>query len=266
MRAAILTMTLACVAPTDASAASIAAHAIDYDLALAQLEHGDTVDATGHMSFRIDDQCDSWTTQQRLQMQTVTRGGDVQNTVTDYATLETKDGRHMAFETVQKLDDQVQSRVEGEADRRADGRVAVRYKLPAARTILLPAGTLFPLAHTMAIVDAARLHKESIAPRLFDGTSPDDAFDTYVTLEGWSARNADAPARSLQAMGAAQTHVAFFATGPAVMTPDFEMAARYFENGVSDRLWMNFGDFAMRGTVAKFILLPVPRCSSRKHL
>jgi hypothetical protein len=55
-------------------------------------------------------------------------------------------------------------------------------------------------------------------------------------------------------------HVAFFDRDDTSEKPDYEIGMRYFDNGVSDDLAMNFGDFVMDGKLAQFEIVGAPRC------
>ena len=239
----------------------LAAHHAAYDLTLDTIHGGETVAASGHMTYQVSDACTSWATQQQLDLRTVTRDGGAVELVSDYATLEAKDGRHLAFDMKQKSNGVVTQQLRGEAVVDASGAGQIRYTLPQKTIVTLPAGTLFPMAHTAAIIRAARAGLKSIAPTLFDGTGTDGAQDTYVTILGWHAAPSNSSQPELAGLGTSRVHVAFFSRTPATITPDYESAMRYFDNGVADQLSMDFGDFTMLGTMRSFTLPKTPaRC------
>ncbi len=245
-------------APPDVA---LAAHRAAYDLTLDRVQSGETLAASGHMTYQVSDACSSWATQQRLDLRTVTRDGGAVELVSDYATLEAKDGRHLAFDMKQKSNGVVTQQIRGEAVLDASGAGRIRYTLPQNATVILPAGTLFPMAHTAAIIRAARAGLKSIAPTLFDGTGADGAQDTYVTILGWHAAPSGSDRPELARLGSSNVHVAFFSRAPNTISPDYESAMRYFDNGVSDRLRMDFGGFIMLGTMSGFALPKTPpRC------
>ena len=253
---AALLLAFAAVAPAGVEAARVplAAHRATYDLALASVQGDDTVAASGSMTYQVIDACTSWATQQQLRLRTVTREGNAIELVSDYATLEAKNGSHLSFDTKQRENGVVTQQLRGEALVDASGRGSIRYTLPHRSVLALPAGTLFPMAHTAAILQAAQAGAKSLAPVLFDGTGLDGAQDTYVTILDWHAAPSQSDQPALAALGSTRVHVAFFARTPATITPDYESAMRYFANGVADRLTMDFGDFTMRGTMRSFTL------------
>ncbi|MCQ8276840.1 cell envelope integrity EipB family protein [Acetobacteraceae bacterium KSS8] len=241
----------------------LAPHTARYELSLASTSDGNTVAATGDMNFKVTDSCQNWATQQQLRLQIATREGQSSNLVSTYATLESKDGRHLSFDMEERDNGQLTQQVRGEASLDADGKGRVRFTLPTPATLALPAGTLFPMMHTAAIIRAAEEGKRSIDPLLFDGTSADGPSDSYVTILGWHPPPTDSDQPSLRKLGSGRVHVAFFSRKPGTMTPDYEVGMRYFANGVSDRLRMNFGSFVMNGAMVSFTPgLPAAHCRS----
>ena len=232
--------------------AFLAPHKAFYDLTLESTHGGGTVAASGSMSFQVTDVCTGWASQQQLRLQLVTREGQATDMVSNYATLESKDGRHLTFDMQERDNGTVTQQVRGEASMTADGDGEIRFTLPKRTTMALPRGTLFPMAHTAAIIEAARSGARSIDPVLFDGTSADGPTDSYVTILGWHAPPSQSDYPALAAQSSGRVHVSFFARAPGAITPDYEIGMRYFQGGVSDRLDMDFGDFTLRGRLTGF--------------
>ncbi|WP_428376670.1 cell envelope integrity EipB family protein [Lichenicoccus sp.] len=243
-----------------ASAATLAAHRATYDLSLDHVQGGGIVAATGHMTYQVTDTCTGWATQQQLRLQTVTRDGGPSTLVSDYATLESKDGRHLTFDMRQRANGATSEQVRGEATMPAAGAGSIGYTLPQRATVALPPGTLFPMAHTLAILQAAQAGRKSIAPLLFDGTGPDGAQDTYVVITGWQPPPSHSDRPLLAALGSAQVHVAFFSRAAGTISPDYEASMRYFSNGVSDRVLMDFGSFTMKAVMQDFVPAAPAHC------
>ena len=232
--------------------AMLAPHKALYELTLESTHGGGTVAASGSMSFQVTDTCSGWASQQQLRLQLVTREGQASDMVSDYATLESKDGRHLTFDMQERDNSSVTQQVRGEASLDAAGDGEIRFTLPKRSTMALPRGTLFPMAHTAAIIAAARAGIRSIDPVLFDGTSADGPTDSYVTILNWQAPPSQSDYPSLAAQGSGRVHVSFFPRNATAITPDYEIGMRYFADGVSDRLDMDFGDVTMRGRLTGF--------------
>jgi len=237
----------------------LAAHRALYTLTLDTDNNGtgsDVVGASGRMGYEVIDACDGWATHQQLDMMVVNSDGQNIHMVSDYTTWEAKDGLSFRFHTRQTTDDAVTSQIDGDA--KVDGQGGpgtVHYTSPKDTTKPLPPATLFPMAHTAALLGAARAGKKFIALPLFDGTSEDGAEDTSVVVLNTRPPEAT-PYPLLSALPSARVHLAFFERTPGSITPDYEVSMRYWENGVADALRMNFGDFVMDAKLSELTLQP----------
>jgi EipB-like len=237
----------------------MAAHRAIYTLTLQQARGADVSGASGTMAYEVLDACDGWATRQRLDMTISNRDGQDIQMLSDYTTWESKDGLQMRFRMRQTTETAVTSEVAGEASLvRAGGTGEVRYAVPEATTKALPEGTLFPMAHTEAILAAARAGKKFITLPLFDGTSEKGGQDSSVAISSWEGpRPAKWP--ELSALSSGRVHVAFFERDVGTQQPDYEVSMRYWDNGVADDLTMDFGDFVMKGVITQLAILP-PGC------
>ena len=242
-----------------AHAVDLAAHRALYALTLESVRGGEIASATGTMGYEVIDACDGWAVRQRLELTLTNRDGQNIDQVSDYATWESKDGQKFRFHTKQTTDTAVTSQIDGQATLKPDhmGGVA-HYTEPKETDIDLPVGTLLPMAHTAAIIDAARAGKKIVTVPLFDGTSDDGAQDSSIVILGW-----DKPAPNkfpvLAALPSTRVHIAFFDRKPATLTPEYEVGMRYWKNGMADDMDMDFGDFVMHGALTKLTPLP-SRC------
>jgi hypothetical protein len=236
-----------------ASATELAAHRALYTLNLASSKDGDVSAATGKMAYEVIDACDGWAVRQRLDMTITNRDGQDINMLSDYTTWESKDGLKLRFRMKQTTDTAVTSEVAGDATLESPGGPGVaHYTIPAESTKPLPAGTLFPMAHTAAILAAAEQGKKALFIPLFDGTTADGAQDSSVAVVHWNPPDATKwPDLSKLANG--RVHVAFFDRTAGTQQPDYEVSMRYWENGVADELAMDFGDFVMNGKLAEYV-------------
>jgi hypothetical protein len=258
LAALLLILTTSAVWP--AAAASLAAHHAVYRLTLDTSKEEGVIDASGTMIYDVVDSCAAWTTSQHLVIDVTNKDGQNVHMVSDYATLESKDGTHLDFHTKQITGQNVTEQLDGTAVlEHAGGRGYADFTSPQKTHVLLPDGTLLPMAHTAAILDAAEAGRRFLSVPLFDGTGADGAQDTFVTIENWKPPVPQAwPALSVLPFG--HVHIAFFARDTDDETPDYEIGMRYFANGVADALSMNFGDFSMNGKLDRFDLKPPAHC------
>jgi hypothetical protein len=236
----------------------LAAHRALYELTLDKARAGREITAArGTMGYEVVDVCDGWATRQRLRMTLTNSEGQDTNMDSDYATWESKDGLSFRFHMVQKSDSAVTSQTDGSAHlTRAGGPGEVVYRLPKDLTTSLPVGTLFPMLHTLAIINAAREGKKYLALPLFDGTG-DDGFE-YSSI---AILDYKPPFKTdhafLSPLSSTRVRIAFFDHLSEASTPTYEVAMRYWENGVADAMLMDFGDFVMNAKLTE--LTPIPK-------
>lgn len=236
---------------------SLAAHRALYKLSLASTRGGrDVTAAAGTMGYEIVDVCDGWAARQRLRMTLTNVDGQDVEMASDYATWESKDGLNLRFHMVEKTDDATTSQTDGTAHlNRSGGPGEAVYRLPKVAKVALPSGTLFPMMHTVAVIQAAREGKKFLSLPLFDGTDENGPEDSSVAVIDWKP---SFPTRQaiLAPLASTRVRIAFFDHASQGQTPTYEAAMRYWENGVADEMLMDFGDFVMRATMTELTMVP----------
>lgn len=240
-----------------AGATDMAAHRALYELKLNDTHSGsDVTAAIGTMAYEVQDVCDGWATRQRLQMTITSRDGQDVQMLSDYTTWESKDGLKLRFRMKQTTDQSVTSDVEGDATLKGTGQAGTAtFTSPNTDSKPLPAGTLFPMKHTEALLAAAKEGKKFITLPLFDGTTATGPQDSSIVIGGWTTAP-EGKWPELRKLASGRFHIAFFDRAPDKQMPDYEVSMRYWDNGVADDLNMDFGDFVMDGQLAEFKLLP----------
>jgi hypothetical protein len=268
MKRILITLALLCAWPVVANplpggapgalpgAETMAPHRAVYRLMLdTTRDRGGVQEVEGAMIFEVVDACDGWATRQRMTMTIRDRDGTGVEMNTDYSTFESKDGRSLRFSMTQMTEGAVTQRVSGEA---GGGRIV--FQDPAPHEIALPPGTLFPMAHTIRVLAAAQAGERIVVVPVMDGSTEDGPQDTTtLVLGGWQQPPAQAPHALLAGLGFARMKIAFFEPGQpqdGAATPSYEVALRYWANGVADELLMNFGDFSVRGGMVELQALP----------
>jgi hypothetical protein len=231
-----------------------------YDLSLAKVRTHDVTGATGAMRFSVVDGCSGWGTTQHMTLLIRNADGSLNKTVTDYVTWESKDAKTLTF-TLEERDNDGKLVIDdaGTATHAGpDGTGTVSYTTPAGRLVNLPAGTLFPMAHTAALLAAAAAAKKFISVPLFDGTSDSGAQNTFVAVLGTHGPEG-AAFPDLAKLASADVDIAFFDRGNADQTPNFRSQMRYYDDGVATDILLDFGDFVMRGKLEK-LSIPQDEC------
>lgn len=228
-----------------------------YALTLSKLRTHDITGATGRLQFQVVDGCSGWASSQRITLIIRNADGSLTKSVSDYTTWESKDGKTLTFKVSQgDGSGKMQVMDSGVATHTSpDNSGIVKFTVPANTTIKLPAGTLFPTQHTEALLEAGRQHKTFISPLLFDGTTADGASSTFVTIFGHQAPEKTSWS-ALDQYASTDVSIAFFPRTNQDSTPDFSTSMRYFENGVTTNLTLDFGDFVMNGKLESLSIPP----------
>jgi hypothetical protein len=258
LSAATLALCALTVLPADAAGLNTAsaAHRAIYNLTLSTSRGGDVVAARGTMGYEVMDACDGWAVRQRLSMTLTNTDGQDVEMVSDYATWESKDGLKFRFHMKQTTDTAVTSQTDGDAKlERAGGPGEAHYTVPEDTTKKLPAGTLFPMAHTSAILAAAQSGKKFLALPLFDGTDDSGAEDSFIVVLDWKKPETNKFA-FLSNLPSTRVRLAFFDHETKGEVPTYQVGMRYWENGVADNLQMDFGDFVMDAKMTDLTPLP----------
>jgi hypothetical protein len=238
------------------TAVPLAAHRAFYRMTLGSAETSGTTSASGAMEYEVIDGCDGWAIQQRMDVSTLDRDGGETRTISDYSTWESKDGHEFRFHIAQTDGDKI-VRVGYAQLRPGRGGFAI-YSQPTMRRVILPPGTVFPMALTAAVLAAARRGDQFLSLPVFDGTATNAVENSFSIITSHSAPSPTmfAPLRRLNSE---IVHVGYFDTDPTQQLPNELMSMRYWDNGVADELVIDFGNFTLKGALSQIELLP-PHC------
>lgn len=252
------TLGILCGSLSLAQAASpLASHRAVYSLTLAHAESKSPVSsARGQLVIEWLDTCEGYTTNQRL----YTEFGDNEggSMVSDLwvSSWESTDGNQFRFNLTSQVNGAVDERARGSATRESPtGAGEVKFDAPRAERLALPKGTIFPTEHTQLLIAAAHRGSRTLERTLFDG-SASSGLSTVSAFIGPQisapARPAPASARIDKALLAGPTwpvRLAFYREQSAEGLPDYEFAFHLHENGVASDLVLDYGDFAVKGTL-----------------
>lgn len=251
------------LAGTASLAADIAPHRAIYEMRLGVSKRGSTItDVRGAMVMETGESCDGWEVNQRMRLTFVRTDSEEIENDTTFASFESKDGLNYRF-TVRNTeagspDEQLRGTATFE-NSNGDGRAV--FNEPERREFSLPKGTMFPTAHTAALIDRAKAGNDTLLVPVFDGARLEGAFDVNAIVTGTPAKPAPAPEHALlRNQPVWSMHMAFFPPEIGEDQPDYEMAVELLANGIARALTLDYGDFTVLATLAKIEELPQPRC------
>jgi hypothetical protein len=245
----------------------IAPHRALYKMKMLSAKNGSNVsDVSGTMLFEWSDVCDGWAIQQHMKLHFSYTDGGEQDVVSTELTWEAKDGKSYNFNIRRVTDGQETEDYRGKAVQNADGTVSVLYNVPEGKTQELPAGTLFPSAHTELILHEAATGENFFSRRVFDGSDESGASDISAFILPHRpvvkefALKAKLKKNPLLADPEWPVHLAFFKIGTETGEPDYEMDIGLLKNGIARYLKIDYGDFSVTGNLEEIEALKPQNC------
>ena len=247
---AVTTAIVLCVSFAAAEARGLAPHRAVYSMSLVESRDGtDIASVVGRLVLEWSGSaCDGYVTSQRI----LNRMGSKQGSgfVSDFRvnSWEAADGSDFTFSMIHYVDGSAVEEIEGRATRRPGGADAV-FSKPAARTLPLPDAVVFPTRQVARMLEAGEAGRRVLATDVFDGSETGHHFATTAVF-GRKAKGA--PTGSEAEAGTAladlaywPVQVSYFDPGNAAGLPDYEVSFRFYANGVSTGLEMDYGDLVI---------------------
>jgi hypothetical protein len=246
----------------------IVPHRAVYEIGLARTDSGSGVSsARGRMVFEITGSaCDGYRMRQRMVVNIGDEEGNLGKLDFRISTFESGDGDLYSFDSLTTLNADTVEEVAGEARRGTTG-VEVTLKQPAEKTVRLDAGTLFPSQHLQAILEAARADRTLVSAEIYEGAGSGEDSDAATAAIGEAETGGPPPP-----LGRAARHwpvsVGYFdglgKEGEELgeETPAYQMQFTLYENGVTNDLVMDYGDYALSGSLEEIEALAAPDCAS----
>jgi EipB-like len=245
-------------------------HRAVYDIALARTDQGSGVSsADGKMVFEVTgNACEGYKMRQRMLVNIGDDEGNVGLLDFRITTFESGDGDVYSFDSRTTVNQEVVEAVEGEA-RRSGGNIEVSLKQPTEKTVTLDGGVLFPSQHLEAILDAARADRKFLSANIYEGAGTGETTDEAAAAIGEPMPATDAPLRS--GVRHWPVSVGYFdpateggsASGLGEELPSYQMSFTLYENGVTNDLVMDYGNYALSGSLKTIEPLASADCASR---
>ena len=242
----------------------LAGHRAVYDLGLAESGGTRSVDsARGRIVIDFSgDACKGYAMQTRQVTQLASSEAGDRTSDLRSTTFEAGDGRTFRFKGATLMNGDASPAVDGSAEATPDG-MKVRLKEPKRDAFDAAGEILFPSRHMRRLIETARGGGTTLSVKVFDGS--DDGRKIYDTL-AVIGRPAAAPAAAkpdrdkplregeLASMRRWPVTLSYFTAGEGERTPIYTLTFDLYENGVSGGLHLDYGSFAIDGTMTRLDL------------
>jgi EipB-like len=251
-------------------------HRAVYDIVFDHATPGSGVaDMTGRMVYEMTgSRCEGYAQKMRFVTRMTNQDGVAQ--VNDLRTNSFEDlaTHSLRFSSKQYENQKLSETSQGSAAP-GNGKTFTEVKLtkPAKKTVKLPSDIYFPIQHSLALTEAAKAGRQMFTANLFDGSDKGEKFYETNAAIGKRAAPGSVPApagltngKDLQTAASWPIAIGYFEPGPAQIDamPTYELAFRFYENGVSSNLYIDYGDFAIRGDLKALTFLEETKCPPAK--
>ncbi len=251
----------------------LAPHRAVYEITLADTRGGSGVsDLAGRMVYELTGSgCQGYTQNMRFVTRMTNQEGVTSVTDMRSSSWEDAVSKAFRFNSSQYKDTKLEESTDGDAARNATGaEVQVELSKPAKKAVKLKGDTFFPVQHSIALLAAARKGEQFFIADLYDGSEKGEkvystaSFIGRVKPAGYNkglakAENGD----KLDGLKSWPISISYYEENSAATDamPSYELAFVYFENGVSRRLFIDYGEFAVRGTLKRVDFLEPAKCT-----
>lgn len=252
-----------------AGAVDISPHRALYSLTLDSTKTASGVAAaSGAMYYEWGEACDGWTVDQRFRLRLVYAEEGAVSINSSLLTWESKDGLRYKFNEKRLRNGDVEDDIHGEAhlDGKDKGGTA-QFDKPDQSKFTLAPGVLFPTAHTLVLIEHAQAGDTFLARKVFDGAAVENAGQITAVIgpqlkpDPKAAKPLNNP---LLQRPSWRVSLAFFPAGAAnksdVETPDYQLTMRLLDNGVSQDMTLDYGDYVLKAKLDDIEALPKPSC------
>ncbi len=277
--AALALITLATGATAQSAGASdisnFAPHRAVYELSMGDASSGSGVTGvSGRMVYELNGSaCSGYT--QNMRFVTIMTNQDGADTVSDLrnSSWEEADAKKLTFSSMQYQNDELADSSQGDALRSKGATPVVGVDLvkPAKKRVSLPTDIYFPMQHASTLVQAAKTGVKMFTANLYDGSEKGEKYYLTNTIIGPKFKTGAASVGSfkgadkLASVESWPMAISYFDAGKdhEDQTPSYELSFRYFENGVTSNLKIDYGEFSIKGELKELTLLEPGKCPAK---
>lgn len=272
---AVSAMSLACFQMPSAYAASadivakgLVPHKAIYDIDLVATHSGSQIlNISGQMAYEWKPDCDGWLTDHKFKLFYEYADSPGMRISSDFSTYESFDGSNFNFTSRRTRDGDMYQEILGHAGIKADGSGKAEYRMPEKMKYDLSKGTLFPMAHTVRLIDRAEKGDKFYSAQIFDGSDeegpieinsfigkPTEAKETLL-----SNKKIDAALLNNKAW---HVRMAVFPVKDKEEESDYEMSMNFHENGIISDMLIEYDDFSVKQKLIALEKIPAESCGA----
>lgn len=255
---------IAMTMPGTAVAGTMASYRAIYDVRLADAgKNKNLAGITGRIVYNFQKVCGGWVLQQESAMELQLLDGDTVPDYTSFSSWEADDGTRYRFSLSRNGDDSLT--ILGEANIGPTGGTA-SFQKPEQTNIKLPAGVLFPVAHTKEMILRAERGETQFNATTFEGTEVEGAklISSFISklspgTDGGKKTNETIISKPADRPGW-MVHIAYFDPNQPTPEPIYEIEVDLLDNGVARRWLMGYGSYGAEMILKQIESIPDHDC------
>lgn len=236
----------------------LASHRAAYELALYDGGKGSAAGTVnGLLVMELQSDCLGHVTNQELAFVADLDGSGRFNYVVRFTSWESRENDSLRFDVRTYDDGTLFEEYRGRAAIGKEGSVA-DYEKPKVVSLQLPEDTIFPTEHMRRLIETAQNGETMLTEHVFDGSGP----DSLTAVSAIIGRPESTPS-SVDHPGSDQrwpVSLAYYPMGDDAVLPDYEVAFDMTSSGILHDIVLDYGDFALVGTLTELELFDTPNC------
>ncbi|KAB2849221.1 MAG: cell envelope integrity EipB family protein [Hyphomicrobiaceae bacterium] len=272
--AALVVSPLAAEAPL--SAVKLVPHRAVYEIRLGETRQGTAVtEIGGRMVFEITgSDCEGYTQNMRFVLQMSNRDGSTTLTDMRSSSWEDAQARRYRFNVSNYKDQVLEDATNGTAviEENKDG-IRIDLQKPRKAEVKIDGRIVFPVLHSRMLIAAAREKKSSLEIDIYDGSDKGEKVYATSALIGKERKGVGSEASSiknadqLKDLASWPMTISYFdkSKDKTDVLPVYEISFLFLENGVSDNLLIDYGEFSIKGRMTSIELYEPSKCEAPKQ-
>ncbi|MCB1651305.1 MAG: cell envelope integrity EipB family protein [Alphaproteobacteria bacterium] len=245
-------------------------HKALYDIRLIATHSGSqVVNISGQMFYQLERSCEGWVSDHRFNMFYEYADTPPVHIASHFSTFEDFAGTQLLFSSQRRQNGDVFEEIRGDAAIKPGQDGQVDYARPEHLSYKLARGTLFPVAHTSAVIQSIQNGETFYKATIFDGSDVEGPVEvnsfigqeTVSPLLSGPHENVDTALLKSQAR---KVRLAFFPENSEEDTADYEMDLVFHENGIISDMTVEYDDFTISQKLVALEELP-DECTARAH-
>ncbi|MEC9369588.1 MAG: cell envelope integrity EipB family protein [Pseudomonadota bacterium] len=252
-------------------ASVLAPHRAIYDMKLDETKPASGVtNYNGRLVFEVTGSpCEGYTVNMRHVVRLTDSAGQAMLMDRRSSTWEQGDGSEFRFNYSNYVDEKLSESTSGSAFRGAvPNELDIQIKKPEQSNRKLGGSMLFPTQHSLAILNGAQSGKSVVQSKVFEGFEKEErVFNTTAFIGKQTPPGADGQldevenGKVLSTLPSWPVTISYFdGKGGGEETPSYEIRFKMFANGVSRDLSIDYGSFAIRGSLRSLEFLKTADC------